>query len=340
MTAMDLTGGYMIEVDAYAHEEPKSFTSNHYGMPVTIKYPDSDEITVAQERYIANHFNNLTNAVYGRDYSNPTTGFRKYLDVETFLRHFLVGEFCGNTDTYWSVRMTKKKDEDKFSVGPVWDFDLGFENDWRTYPINSKTDWICFSNGSSAAGDTKGFVRRIFSDSGIQQRLKEIYSQYRDKDIITEEELLKVVSDNAEKLAVSQDLNFKRWRIMNEKVHENPVIYGSYEGEVQNVKNYIANRIKWVDKKLNYVRTNVGDNPYLAENSVLSGISIYTYDGTIYLEGATENVTLRVVNVNGQVLADGVNMIDNYSIKVNNGVFLILVTDSNGQSRKFKCVVY
>ena len=124
-----LTGGYLIEVDAYAYDETSWFNSNK-GNPVTIKSPDDDEIVPEQSAYIKNYFNKME------------ANWIQYLDLNTFLRHFLVGELSGNTDTYWSVYMYKDRDSDIIYTGPVWDFDIAFENDYRTFPINSKSDYI------------------------------------------------------------------------------------------------------------------------------------------------------------------------------------------------------
>ena len=59
-----------------------------------------------------------------------------------------MGELSGNTDTYWSVFMYKQRNDRLFYTGHVWDFDLAFNNDNRTYPVNSKTDYIYRSGGS------------------------------------------------------------------------------------------------------------------------------------------------------------------------------------------------
>lgn len=132
-----LTGGYFVEVDAYAYDETSWFNSNK-GNPVTIKSPSDDEIVTEQYNYIKNYFNKMESQ------------WQTYLDLNTFLRHFLVGEMSGNTDTYWSVYMYKDRGNDKMYTGPVWDFDLAFENDNRTYPVNNKTDYIYRSGGSCA----------------------------------------------------------------------------------------------------------------------------------------------------------------------------------------------
>lgn len=39
---------------------------------------------------------------------------------------------------------------------------------------------------------------------------------------------------------------------MNEEVQQNPVVWGSYEAEVQNVRRFLSERLLWMDKKLGY----------------------------------------------------------------------------------------
>ena len=130
-----LTGGYLIEADAYAYEETSMFWSDK-GTGVTIKSPDEDSITAEQTAYIRQQYNKME--------KNWLTN----LDLNTFLRHFLVGELSGNTDTYWSLYIYKQRSNDTLYVGPVWDFDLAFENDNRTYPIGNLTDYIYRTKGT------------------------------------------------------------------------------------------------------------------------------------------------------------------------------------------------
>ncbi|GAB1415366.1 hypothetical protein MASR2M117_07720 [Paludibacter sp.] len=332
MTPFDLTGGYLIEIDAYASAEPKKFTSNQYRIPVSIKYPDDDEITPAQESYIAEQFNKLTNAVSASNFKDPFNGYQKYLDIESFLRHFLVGEFSGNTDTYWSVRMSKKKDDDKFYIGPVWDFDLAFENDWRTYPLiqnaqNRGNEWMALWNGgTSAAGNTKDMLRRIFTDSSANQRLKDIYAEYRDENKISKT-LLETVVDSCENLLInSQNLNFKRWPIMLTKVHENPVIYGSYVSEVDNVRSYINQRMDWLDSKLAYVPNSTNYDQYEDMNVVIGSLN-----NILYISNLPQNSILKIVDVMGVVYANNV-CDEKFSIGLRNGIYIISVKDG---SREF-----
>ena len=233
-----LTGGYLVEVDAYADQETSYFYSNK-GNPVTIKSPDEDQITSQQKNYIKNYFNKME------------SNWQTYLDLNTFLRHFLVGELSGNTDTYWSVYMYKDRNDDLMYTGPVWDFDLAFENDTRTYPINNKSDYV-YRSGGSCAGNMKSFVDKIvINNAAARQQMVDIWDEARHAEL-TEEHLVDWIDQMEAELDQSQKLNFMRWDIMNTKVHQNPKVWGSYKAEVQNVRRFIKERLLWMDKRLGY----------------------------------------------------------------------------------------
>ena len=252
-----LTGGYFIEIDAYANQEASWFESLR-GIPVTIKSPDDDEITPEQSAYIKDYFNKFETAVFTYGFTSETTGYRKYLNLDSFLQYFIVGELDGNTDYFWSIYMSKERGEEKFVVGPVWDVDLGFDNDYRTYPIANKTDFIYRSGGSVASSAVKRLVDRILvSDTKARERLKYLWSDARVNRHYNPTYYCKLVDRYAEQLAQSQELNFKRWNILGECVHMNPAVSGSYEGEVQRVKDYLNERFAQLDRIIGTVEVEV-----------------------------------------------------------------------------------
>lgn len=233
-----LTGGYLIEVDAYAQDEISWFRSNG-GNLVTIKSPSDDEITPEQANYIENHFNLME------------ANKKEYLDMNTFLRHFIVGELSGNTDTYWSTYMYKHRNNDTIYTGPVWDFDLAFENDVRTFPINDNDDYIYRTRGSYC-GNMGDFVDElIVYDPEVQQQLKSIWCDAR-RHGLNANNVIAYIDSLEILLEQAQSLNFMRWDIMTSVVQQNPVVWGSYSAEVQNVRRFIRERFEWMDNKLEY----------------------------------------------------------------------------------------
>ncbi len=236
--------GYLIEIDAYAYSEDVYFYSGK-GMPVTVKYPKDDEITTSQLNFIKNYFGKLETALWSSNFKDPVSGYRKYLDVDSFLMNFIVGEFSGNTDTYWSVNMYKDGGDGVLFTGPAWDYDLAFENDQRTYPINNLSDYIYASAGSVASDATRTMVNKIVKqDAAAKARLVELWNRARPS-LAT---LNSYVDETAALLDESQKLNFKRWPILNQRVHQNHSAKGSYAGEVSVVKSYITRRLTRFDE--------------------------------------------------------------------------------------------
>lgn len=236
--------GYLIEIDAYASGETVYFYSSK-GTPVSVKSPNSDAITPEQLAFIKKFYASTETALFSSTFTAPGSGYRKYMDVDSFLRNFIVGEFCGNTDTYWSMYMYKDAADGPFFTGPVWDYDLAFENDQRTHPINNLSDYIYAYAGSVASSSVRDMVNRIVKqDPAAKARLVKLWEEAK-PELST---LNSYVTETAALLDESQQLNFLRWPILNQRVHQNFQATGSYSAEVNTVKQYITARLSRLDQ--------------------------------------------------------------------------------------------
>jgi spore coat protein CotH len=237
--------GYLIEIDAYAWDEEVMFASAS-GIPVTIKHPDEDDITDQQKKFINDYFNKFESAALASNFTDPNNGYRKYIDLDSFLRNFIIGEFCANTDAFWSVYMYKDAADGKLHTGPTWDNDLSFDNDYRTHPITS-ADYLYAVNGSFAGGRLKDIVDRIVKqDPQAKARLVELWDAALNEGNL--KDLDSYMEDTAKLLDESQELNFKRWRILDQWVHMNFQALGSYEAELGTVRNHIKTRLNTLDE--------------------------------------------------------------------------------------------
>ena len=243
--------GYLIEIDAYAWKEVSAFWSWR-GTPVTIKHPDEDDITDSQRQHIESFLNQMETAAHCEDFTDPEKGYRKYLDLESFLRNLLVGDFCGNTDLLWSVYMYKDAKDGKLYAGPTWDHDLSFDNDYRSYPVNANNDFIFLFVPSPASDAVRDITRRIVKED---PEAKNLLAQYWNQAL--EEGDLKTLPEYLDQTYVllqeSQELNFKRWDILDSQVHMNFQALGTYEAEVNFLKNCLKERLVKFDE---YVKNN------------------------------------------------------------------------------------
>ena len=296
-----LTGGYLVEVDAYADREISWFRTTR-GTPVTIKSPDEDDITPEQTSYIRNYFNELENLLWTSTAAGRNT-YRDMFDIVSFLQHFLVGEISGNTDTYWSTYMYKRRGNPSFYTGPVWDFDIAFENDDRTYPINNIAGYLYASSKSSEAQNMRNFVTRIIqNDRETKGNIRYIWDMAGYNDDLTAESLIEYFEARAERIDASQKLNFLRWPILNTCVHQNPRAEGSYEKEVQRVTDYVAKRFEHLDAIIRrYPTTPVSgvEAPSYTQGSILG------YRGEVALAGFGQGSVYEVFDTMGRKIDGG-----------------------------------
>lgn len=257
-----LTGGYMIEMNGYAGSDPVNFTSSH-GNPVTIHSPEDDVIQTVQKNYIINHFNEMEKRVFAANYTDPEKGYRSMLDLESFLKYFLSNEFCTNTDYLWQVYMFKERGNDHIFTGPVWDNDLSLENDGNYFPGNQQKDWTYKVRG---AGDWRSLVTKVLSDGYAKARLQAIWKELRDQKVFTAQNIADYVDSTRVRMAESARLNHIRWPYLLQQLHCNPKVWGSWDAEVDNVRDFVYGRVEWMDNMLNYGQLKTQNGVYLIES--------------------------------------------------------------------------
>ena len=328
-----LTGGYLIELDAYSGSEPKHFSSSPYSIPVTIHYPKHDEITDEQYNYIRTAFNDLCSKVFSTNYNSETEGYATVLAKDTWLKYFLIAELSGNTDSYWSVYMTKDRN-DKFRVSPIWDFDLAFDNDQRTHPILTMTGYLSFSSKSSAATGVRSFNRKIVES--CQQELKDIWSWYRYNGNITPDYLHEVIDSLAAENYQSQELNYKRWDILNTRTQQQYTTRGSYTAEVDYIYEYLGDRISWMDNMVG-LEEPIGIHNATDDTEARGGI--HGHEGYLLVRGFSPGSQMRIYTPSGTLVnTSAIQDFDN-RISLPKGIYIVRVTDTNGHITTRKVAV-
>lgn len=241
-----LTGGYLLELDGYAPNETSWFRTR-FGSPVTIKSPDENSITTEQHKYIEDFYNQMEMRILSKSFKDPELGFRSMLDEKTLQRYWLVEELTGNPDAFHSCYISKDRGADKLRVETVWDFDLAFDNDSRYYPNRDYNEYLSLARGG--AGNSRSLLKRIFTDEAFCDSLCAMWQTARQEWGITEESLIAYIDSTARELEESQRLNFLRWPILNSVQHLNPRVAGKYEGEVEYLREYIRERIPFLDQR-------------------------------------------------------------------------------------------
>ena len=261
-----ISGGYLIEVDGFAYLGNSYFNSRK-GIPITIKYPDVDDISSDQKNYIKEKFSELELEIYNNNITN--------IDITSFVKFVLIEELIGNAEAYWSCFLYKERNDDSFYVGSIWDNEMIFDNDNRVYPINCKKDFI-FNNGLSA-GTMDKFINQILKNNLVINKIMEIWEEIT-KTKLNMNYLSNFIDSQINLINESKTLNFIRWNISNIKVSFNPKIYSSYEEEIDYIKGFIYNRINWLNNYILGTKYEIEANCSKNEESVTRNELIYEMD--------------------------------------------------------------
>ncbi|MBD5225006.1 MAG: hypothetical protein HDS68_03435 [Bacteroidales bacterium] len=314
-----LTGGYHFEIDSYASEEPEGtwFTSTKSKIPVTVKSPDDGGMP-QQFAYIQDYFNKFDELVKSRMFSDETTGYRQVLDLDSYLRYFICQELFGNADAVWSVHMYKERSDDFIHVGPVWDSELAFDNDWRTYPANTFTSFTSTSGRGPIAGGFLDFHKRIFlRDSKAAARRSHLYSVARNENDLNGESLCEFIDRWASEIKESAELNFKRWDVLGKVIFCNPRLEYSFEEAIDNLKTYMRDRVDYLDRaeffdydpEASSVEIAVNDFNTLDEDLVIANRRI----------GLDSGKAFRVHTIDGKLCFDGTG----FTNELNAGIYIV-----------------
>ena len=227
--------GYLLEVDQRAPEENEPhFKVKHLDQPVNIKDPD---VVVGDEKYtyIMNYIQEADSILFSENFKDPINGWQKYMDIDSFVDWYIIHEIARNYDPlhlYTSCFMNIKKGG-KLRMGPIWDFDVTFGNNQNpeVYPIEG------------LAGKKSSWYYRLLEDPVFLQRVKVRYSFfYQSRDNI-----FKYLNENSLYLRYSIIENNNRWGVLYNMGFGNHDVWGSYQNEVQQLKNWIYNRMNWLN---------------------------------------------------------------------------------------------
>jgi hypothetical protein len=133
-------GGYLIELDERLDgPETNTFTTDH-DTNVVIKEPEA--ATSTQKTFMSNYMKNFEHALFGAKFEDPTNGYAKYIDVDSFVDYFIIQEYVMNTDVMWSSTFFHMNGGGKLVAGPLWDFDLAFGRTLDNYFPENDWDWM------------------------------------------------------------------------------------------------------------------------------------------------------------------------------------------------------
>ncbi|MDR0829325.1 MAG: CotH kinase family protein [Prevotellaceae bacterium] len=237
-------GGFIVECD-WRNGEEFHFHSNRYGN-VWFNCSDPDEnlnatATNGQTLFniIKNRILNAETVLYSSNFKNEQTGYRQYLDVNSFIDWFLVNEIVKNVDAKFalSVFLYYNPATQKIYLGPIWDFDLGCGNNNYSDAEFSTGWWVKYSP----------WFEQLFQDAYFKNLVKQRWNEKKSQVI----DLQNFIAQRSVKMDKAQQQNFKKWTILNLWIWPNRIVTGSYSGEINEMQSWLNQRVTWLDGAIN-----------------------------------------------------------------------------------------
>lgn len=238
----EVTGGYIVQTDRSDYTSPAAWTMPGYssGWPGSATatfvhhYPKHDDITTTQNTYIKNVFMNLATQA-GNHNLSLTNGIPSIIDVASFVDFMIIAEFSSNVDVYQLSTFFHKDRKGKLRAGPIWDYNLAYGHD--EFGNRSRYDVWQFNNE-----DNNGpkFWKDLFDTNMFRCYLARRWTEVTATGNVLDYNMLCDRMDEIDQwIAEGVERNNQRWHTMNQ-----------HASEVQAMKNWIQQRIDWLDQNI------------------------------------------------------------------------------------------
>jgi len=234
----DITGGYLLEAIS---SEVTFYTYN--GVPIRIHYPEDGEINVEQKNYIQNFIQNFERRLYSNVFDDKDKGYRPLVDSTSLADWYLCTEISGNVDGFYSTYFYKDQQDDHLYWGPLWDFDIAYNND------NRDREGMGYNTIHQLMADVgydnmRRWVRRMWEDPWfarlINRRFREVVNNGLESYLNQRIDSLELL------LNESIELNYQRWSI-NQMTLRETVLYSTYNEYIKDLRYYIQEHLKFLD---------------------------------------------------------------------------------------------
>lgn len=268
----DLTGDWRVEIDRDDEDHYYRSKYHPYGRYGTVdntkyityqyddpEYEDFADLPAGTEKAIQKSIDDMEDCFAGDNYKDPVNGYRKYIDVTSFIDYMLSTEFTFNVDGYrlsshmYKYSETRAKNEglDSRWKCTLWDFNIALGN--ADYYKGSRTDlWQYDMNSRETDNQLVPFWwKRLIDDPAYQTDLKARWAEYREGQYADNRIDAKI--DSLATLLTSggaMERNEAAWGMFGRYVWPNAYVGYSFNDEINYLKRWIKSRLTFMDKKL------------------------------------------------------------------------------------------
>jgi hypothetical protein len=208
-------------------------------------YPNKNATDEYRER-IKKYIDDFEYSLNSKYFDDPATGYRQYIDIDSFVGNAAINEVFANTDGGGVSTYFYKSLSGKMSAGPIWDFDSTLGN--IPEDVNDNPYGLTIIGTS--------WYSRLFQDRYFSDVFKYFYETHRD-DVFSEEYLFSQIDSLTEKLGPAAARNSEYWYGYDRRGdavywlgRNNPF---DYDTEIQDIKVFLSERLGWLDRNINLV---------------------------------------------------------------------------------------
>ncbi len=238
----EIAGGYIVKRDR-ADPGDNGFLTPIENHRLYYVYPKENQINAQQRAWLSSWFTEFERALHGSDYDDPETGYAAYIDVLSFVDHFIVNEGMKNIDGFRLSQFFYLDRGGKLVAGPVWDFNLSMGNadynggqyttGWY-YPYSTSAGYRYYPTLFRDPNFTQAYIDRL---NDLRQGVLSTANMWADID-----EIVGILHE-------AQQRNFERWKILGVKLWPNYYVGKTYADEINYLKNWLRDRFAWLDNQ-------------------------------------------------------------------------------------------
>jgi hypothetical protein len=344
----ELTGGYIVSLDKLSPDKDgwySKYSSNTNGNLAYFQYeyPRTNNINEVQKNYIQTYFHAFEDALVSDNFKDVENGYRKYIDVISFIDNFIINELSRDIDAY-RISSYFYKDRDskggKIVNGPLWDYDMawyntdfGGGNSIEGWQFQYGYQWEPPQNPDDPTWVVPFWWRRLMEDPAFTDELYCRYHTFR-LNLLSEQNLYQMIDGMANSIKEGRERNFSRWPLIGKWVYSNitPVAQ-SYEEEIAQLKYWIKNRLEWLDNNIPGFCATVGKeeiatvinainafpNPFRDEFN----LNYYVRENSAVTIDLYNSVGMKVQQVFNGVQSSGMHQAKINSGNLPNGIYMV-----------------
>ncbi|MBE0534806.1 MAG: lamin tail domain-containing protein [Phycisphaerae bacterium] len=333
-----VSGGYIIKCDKlndgdtlltdFLETAPYGIQTTGNGKPILTE-PGPLKVTGPQIEWITDYINELHAVLWQNTsssyYPGPGPEYTDYIDVISWIDHFIVEQTCADSDAFWGSYFAYKDRNGKVCSGPPWDFDRGFHNN-----AGSASPYDVWKTNGAIFGK---WHERLQQDPEYSMRLADRWFEHRRK-VLNTTLTMAYIDETFALITEAMGRSIDKYGF--------PGSGGTYAGEIVLFKNWITTRLDWLDGEIGNrfakkppIITPAGG--HIAKGSAVSIMKPSGAAGTVYYTLNGEDPRLEGGSINPEA-----RPVESSQIVLNQNAWLRARINYNGewsaQNREFYAV--